>query len=58
MAGRDIKISRGLNKLITGGNSGHFRTYTDIFIDNPQYRLSYFEMFSKAQIVEIANSVR
>lgn len=55
MIGRDIKISRGLSKLISTANSGHFRT-SDIFLDNPQFRTNYFEMYSKAQVVEIANS--
>ncbi len=58
MLTRDIKISRGLSKLINGESVGPFQGYPDIFIENPQYRSSYFEMFSKAQIVEIANSGR
>lgn len=56
MLDRDIKISRGLNNLINGGNTGHFRMYPEVFVDNPDYRSSYFEMFSKAQIVQIANT--
>lgn len=56
MLGRDIKISRGLSKLISANGAGHFRTYSDVFVENPQFRSNYFEMFSKAQIVEIANS--
>ncbi len=56
MLSRENKVSRGVAKLIKSKKSGHFMTYTDIFIDNPSNRIQYFEMFNKAQIVEIANS--
>jgi hypothetical protein len=56
MAGREIKISHGLLKLINGGANNHFETSPNIFLDNPSNRLDYFELFRKAQIVEIANS--
>lgn len=57
MPGREIKISNGLERLISGNANGQFRSYPNIFLDNPSVRLDYFEMFRKAQIVEIANSV-
>lgn len=56
MPGREIKISIGLLKLINGTSSRHFDANPNIFLDNPSNRLDYFEMFNKAQVVEIANS--
>lgn len=56
MLSREIKISNGLTRLISGNANGHFRSYPNTFLDNPTDRLDYFEMFRKAQIVEIANS--
>lgn len=56
MLDRDVKISNGLHRLLTGSTRGHFRPYSDIFVDDPQNRNDYFEMFSKAQIVDIANT--
>lgn len=56
MPGREIKISNGLQKLINGSESCHFNLKSNIFLDNPSNRQDYFAMFTKAQIVEIANS--
>lgn len=56
MFGREIKISNGLLKLIDGNIESKFETIPNIFLDNPSNRSDYFEMFSKAQVVEIANS--
>lgn len=58
MFSKNIKISRGLSKLISGRHADHFRLHSDIFLDHPKYRSNYFEMFKKAQVVEIANSNR
>ena len=56
MSAQKIKISKGLFKLINSDNVSHFRTYPKIFMDNPNCSGNYFEMFSKAQLVVIANS--
>lgn len=55
MLGREIKISEGLINLINGSKNDHFKSYHDIFEENPLNRLNYFEMYSRAQVVEIAN---
>jgi len=56
MPGREIKISKGLLRLLNYKNKDDNWSKPNIFIDNPSNRSDYFEMFRKAQIVEIANS--
>ena len=56
MVGREIKISDGLINLINGTKKSHFKSYHDVFEENPSSRVNYFDLYYKAQVVEIANS--
>jgi len=51
---RENKISSGLSRVISG-EPRHFKTTPEVFIENPANVNAYFELFSQAQLTEIAN---
>lgn len=55
MGERKIKVSRGLSRLLRTRQEPHFRRANDVFLDNPNERNSYFDLFAHAQLSEIAN---
>lgn len=56
MGDRKIKLSRGLARLLKSQQEPHFRRTNDVFLDNPNVRNSYFDLFAHAQLSEIANA--
>ncbi len=55
MGDREIKISRGLNKLLKSKRSNHFQSQ-DIFFGDSAIRNNYLDAFNQAQLAEIAYS--
>jgi hypothetical protein len=52
---RENKISTGLMRLLTSEPEHHFKTSPEVFVENPANVNAYFELFSQAQLTEIAN---
>ena len=50
------KISRGLGKLLKRKEVNHFENNSNIFLEDPLNRNRYMELFTQAQLAEIANS--
>ncbi|MFT4833594.1 MAG: hypothetical protein ACI83W_000453 [Marinoscillum sp.] len=57
MGNREIKISRGLNKLLKSKRNNHFQSQ-DIFSGDSATRNNYLDAFSQAQLAEIAYSAQ
>jgi len=56
MLSQENKISRGLSRLLSSERSvRHFKTYPEVFIENPGVINTYFELFNQAQLNEFAN---
>lgn len=55
MVSRKVKISRGLSRLLSSDNVMHFKTSPEIFVENPANITNYLDLFSQAQLTEIAN---
>lgn len=58
MGDRKIKLSRGLARLLKSSQEPHFGRTNDVFLDDPTVRNSYFDLFSHAQLSEIASAVK
>lgn len=56
MSNNNNKISVGLHKLLQSKSVSHFENQNDIFLVNPQLSNSYLNLFSFAQVAEVANS--
>lgn len=56
MGERKNKVSRGLSRLLKSRQDRHFRRADDVFVDDPNVRNSYFDLFTHAQVAEIASS--
>jgi hypothetical protein len=55
MISRKVKISRGLSRLLKSEHVNHFKTSPEVFVENPANIGLYFDLFSQAQLTEIAN---
>ncbi len=50
---KNIKISRGLRKLLNGKTNEHFLPKADLFVSNPKLRSDYLDSFSFALVVDM-----
>ncbi len=55
MLSEKVKISEGLHKLLASKRVMHFAPTPEEFVENPKIVANYFNLFSRAQLTEIAN---